>query len=80
MNIEEKVYNFKTKNREGFTQSEIETLLKDFPGIKMKKFNQQLNGITVMEIDNEIIIYHIDILHALMSYLGDPNSNNLTWD
>jgi len=80
MNIEEKVYNFKTKNREGFTQSEIETLLNDFPGIDMKKFNQHLGRITVMEIDNEIIIYHIDVLHALMAYLGDRNAKNRAWD
>ena len=30
-NIREKVYNFKTKNKEGFVQSEIDTLLKDYP-------------------------------------------------
>ena len=36
--IKDKVYNFKTKNKEGFVSSEIETLLKDYPDINRNKF------------------------------------------
>ena len=51
-NIEKKVYDFKTKNKEGFVQSEIDTLLKDYPNINMDKFNSALMGNTCMMIDN----------------------------
>jgi hypothetical protein len=37
-NIRKKVYNFKTKNKEGFIKSEIDSLLKDYPDINMDKY------------------------------------------
>ena len=65
-NIKEKVYNFKTKYKEGFIQSEIETLLKDYPKINIEKFNNALMGNTCMLINDEIITYHCDIEKALL--------------
>ena len=50
--IREKVYNFKTKNKEGFVQSEIDTLLKDYPNINIDKFNSALRGITCFKKRN----------------------------
>lgn len=35
--IKNKVYNFKTKNKEGFIRSEIDALLKHYPNINMAK-------------------------------------------
>jgi hypothetical protein len=64
-NIREKVYNFKTKNKEGFVQSEIDTLLKDYPNINMDKFNIALLGVTCMIINDETVFYHCDIDMAL---------------
>jgi len=77
-NIEKKVYDFKTKNKEGFVQSEIDTLLKDYPNINMDKFNSALMGSTCMMIDNEIVMYHCDIEKALRC--GVENRNLRTWE
>lgn len=77
-NIREKVYNFKTKNKEGFIQSEIDTLLKDYPKINLDKFNNALMGNTCMMIDDEIVMYHCDIEKALRC--GVENRNLRNWE
>lgn len=59
------VYNFPTKNEHGFIKSEIDELLKDYPNLNMDRFNDAMIGNTCMVIDNEIIIYHCDVLKAL---------------
>jgi hypothetical protein len=79
-NIREKVYNFKTKNKEGFVQSEIDALLKDYPNINMDKFNSALTGNTCIRVDNEIVIYHCDIEKALRCGIENRNLNSLEFD
>jgi hypothetical protein len=76
-NIREKVYGFKTKNKEGFVQSEIDSLLKDYHDINMDKFSA-LMGITCMRINDETVIYHCDIDKALRC--GVENRNLRTWE
>ena len=78
--ITEKVYNFKTKNKEGFVQSEIDTLLKYYPKINMDKFNDALFGITCMIINDEIVIYHYDIEKALRCGIESRNLRSWEWD
>lgn len=63
--LEEKVYSFPTKHKEGFIQSEIDELLKQFYDVHMDKFNDAMTGNTCMIIDNEIITYHCDVLTAI---------------
>lgn len=65
MSIKERVYNYKTKHEQGFVDSEIKELLKLYPDINMDKFDDALTGITCMVIDNEVVVYHSDILTAL---------------
>lgn len=79
-NIREKVYNFKTKNKEGFVQSEIDTLLKEYPNINMDKFNSALMGNTCMMVDNEIVMYHSDIEKALRCGIENRNLRSYEWD
>ena len=79
-NIREKVYNFKTKNKEGFVQSEIDMLLKDYPDINLDKFNSALRGITCMMVDNETVIYHCDIEKALCCGIENRNLRTWEWD
>lgn len=74
--IEEHVYNYPTKHPEGFTQDEMNALLKEYPGVNMKRFNGALHGITCMVIDNEIITYHCDIVSALRCGI---ENRGLTW-
>jgi len=79
-NIREKVYSFKTKNKEGFVQSEIDTLLKEYPNINMDKFNNALRGNTCMMVDNEIVMYHCDIEKALICGIKNRNLGIGEWD
>lgn len=79
-NIREKVYNFKTKNKEGFVQSEIDTLLEDYPNIDKDKFNSALMGITCMRINDETVIYHCDIYKALRCGIEKRNLRSWEWD
>jgi hypothetical protein len=64
MSIAERVNNYPTKHKYGFIQSEIETLLKEYP-IDKDRFNQSMMGHTCMLIDNETIWYHCDIIKAI---------------
>ena len=76
--IRKRVYEFKTKNKEGFVQSEIDVLLKEYPNINMDKFDSALMGITCMQINNELVIYHCDIESALRC--GIENRNLRSWE
>jgi len=78
--IEEKVYNFKTKNKEGFIHNEIEDLLKDYPNINMDKFNEALFGNTCMIIDGEMVQYHCDIYKALICGIKNRSLYSSEWD
>lgn len=62
--LEQAVYGFKTKNKEGFTNSEMASLLKELK-INKQKFNKALGVNTCMIINGEVIIYHTDIISAL---------------
>jgi hypothetical protein len=64
MTITEKVNNYPTKHEIGFTQSEINELLKEYP-IDMDRFNEAMMGHTCVVIDNEIIMYHCDVEMAI---------------
>ena len=64
MSITERVNNYPTKHKYGFIQSEIETLLKEYP-IDKDRFNQSMMGHTCMLINNETIWYHCDIIKAI---------------
>jgi hypothetical protein len=59
------VYNFKTKNKEGFTKSELVELLKLFPKINMNKYNDSMLGHTCPEIDGEFVFYVYDVASAV---------------
>jgi len=80
MDIHSKVYGYKTKHKEGFIQSEIDELLKEYPGIDKEKFNDALNGITCMMKDDEIIVYHCDIETALRCGVERRSISNEEFD
>lgn len=75
--LENVVYNFPTKTKYGFIKSEIDDLIKDYPNINMDRFNDAMMGNTCMVIDNEIIIYHCDVLKALRCGI---ENRCLTWE
>ena len=65
MNIKEEVANFKTKYKEGFTQSDIDEILKNYECINLKKFYSILNGSTCVMVDGFLITYACDIEQGL---------------
>lgn len=78
--ISDLVHNYKTNSKYGFTQEEIDELLKQFPDIHMDKFNDALRGNTCMVIDDKVISYHCDIITALKCGVEDRYINVFEWD
>jgi hypothetical protein len=78
--IQDYVYNFKTKYDRGFTDDEINTVLKDFPDINVKKFDEALWCNTCQVIDDKIITYHQDIQKAIICGLQNRDLTTEEWD
>lgn len=79
--LEDKIYNYPTKYPEGFVKTEIDTLLKDYPNINMDKFDDAMMGNTCMMSENDgLIIYHCDILKALLCGIENRNLRVDEWD
>ncbi len=79
--IQDLVYNYKTKSKYGFINLEIKELLKRFPDINMEKYNDALMGNTCMMDKQEgIIIYHCDIYKAILCGIENRDLNAQEWD
>jgi len=79
--VYDKVYSYKTKYPQGFIASEIEELLKEYPNIDMKSFDDAMMGNTCMvSPDNEAIIYHCDIEKALLCGIEKRGLYLSEWD
>jgi hypothetical protein len=74
------VYNYPTKYREGFTNSEIEEVLKNFPNLNSDFYNKALLGTTYIMIDDEAITYHCDIENAICCGLKGTDVSGIKWD
>ncbi len=61
----DKIYSFKKKNAEGFTKSELENLLAEFPGIHNDKFNDAIIGCACPVVNGETIYYTYDVAAAI---------------
>lgn len=79
-NVHKEVYEFQTKNKEGFTDPEIEQFLKNYPELDRQKFENALTGITCMMIDGEFVIYHCDIELAVICGLEKRELTDGEWD
>lgn len=79
-NLKNIVYDFKTKNKSGFTPSEEKELLEKFPNINKDQYGNALNGITGEVIDGELITYHVDIIAALKCGIENRNMTSFEWD
>jgi hypothetical protein len=65
MNPKQDICESKTLYREGFLQSEMDTLLLKYPSINREKFNDALFGVTCIVKDKDLVFYHRDVLVAL---------------
>ena len=80
MNVRNQVMNFPTCYKEGFTQDEIDLLLREFPQISRKLFYANLGTHTGTIISNEIIIYRNDVIDALNCSLYPKDKQYRIWD
>lgn len=78
--IQDKIYSYKTKHEEGFLQTEIDTLLIDYPDINMDKFNDALMGNTCMVKEGKIVQYHCDIYKAIICGIENRGLTANEWD
>ncbi len=79
-NLEDRVYNYQTKHKEGFTKKELEKFVEKYATINMKKFNDAMMGNTCMIIDGEIVNYHRDVLTALRCGLENRDMHSYEFD
>jgi len=80
LEIYDKVYSFKTKYPQGFINSEINELMKDYPDMDIEKFYDALKGITCMVIEGHTIIYHCDVENALRCGIEKRGLTLGEWD
>jgi len=81
LEITDIVLKFKTKYKVGFIQTETTELLKNFPSIDMKYFNEALNHITaICSKDDGIIIYKHDILKAVICGMESRELTDIEFD
>jgi len=78
--LENIVYEYPTKYKEGFLENEEKNLLSKIVGINMDKYYSALQGNTCMLKEEGIISYHCDILNALVCGLENRDLNFLEWD
>ena len=79
--IENRVYEYPTKNKMGFTSQEIDEFLKEYPQCNMDFFNQSLIGVTGSISDTgEFVFYHSDVYSALKMGLLNKRLSNSDWD
>lgn len=71
---------FKTKNKEGYTDSEILKLLENYSEIHIQNFNKAIGVHTCMIIDGETITYHTDVKLALILCLEKRAPKSYEWD
>lgn len=82
--LEDYIYNYPTKNKEGFIWEEQDKLLKSlaekYPNINMDKYDSVLTGITCTMNDGHLTIYHCDILQALVCGIEGRDQTVEEWD
>ncbi len=72
--IKEIVYKFPSRHKEGILQKELLELLTQFPNVDISKFNDAMDCLTVIYIDNQMLIYKHDIINAI--YSGSKNNSD----
>jgi hypothetical protein len=81
MKLDDKIYNYPTKNKMGFLMVEVEQLLSEFPDCNRDKFDNTLRGLTCVADENKnAVIYHCDILKALICGLENRNLRSYDFD
>jgi hypothetical protein len=78
--LEDLVYNYKTKHEQGFLWSEQQELLKQFPDINKEKYFDVQTGITCQMSADGLVIYHCDVFQSLICGLENRDQTIEEWD
>ena len=78
-NVEDFVYEYPTKNKEGFVGTEIKSILEKF-NIDENIFYNALGVNTCMNIGGEFVTYHCDILKGLRCVIENREQTFEEWD
>lgn len=78
-NVEDFIYEYPTKNKEGFVGSEINTILEKYE-IDKDKFYDALGVNTCMMIGGEFVTYHCDVLKGLRCVIENREQTFEEWD
>jgi len=78
-NVENFIYEYPTKNKEGFVGSEIKFILDKYK-IDEDKFFEALGVNTCMMIGGEFVTYHCDILKGLRCVIEKREQTFEEWD
>ena len=79
--LNELVYDYPTKHKAGFIQTEIEDLLSKFENLNMDKWDSAMMGNTcMMDANDGIISYHCDVLGALRCAIENRDLTLPEWD
>jgi hypothetical protein len=81
--VKDIIYNYPKQHKMGFTNKEIDILLKEnYPNINMDKFNNALKGVTMMidQESGETLIYDIDIVRAIVCDIENRDLTAAEWD
>ena len=77
----ERVYNYKAKSEYGLVETEIQDVLKDYPGCNMEKYNDAMMGNTcMMNDDKEVINYQCDVYSAILCGVENRDQMLHEWD
>lgn len=74
------VRNYETNSPYGFNNKEQKEVLKHFPNINMKKYNNALMGCTCMSDETGLIMYHCDIVKAIQCGIENRELRVSEWD
>jgi len=70
------VYKYPSKHKKGLIANEIGDLKSKFPNLNEDKFNNALMGVTCLFSEEDgLIIYHIDVYHALLAAIENRELN-----
>jgi hypothetical protein len=79
--VKQIVNSFPTKNKEGFTNEEIELLIKSkFSQIKLEDIKSKLGVRTVRVINEEIVTFSSDIITAITCVIEKRDPNMFEFD
>lgn len=84
LDLEDYIYEYPTKNIEGYTMDELLNILeqtkKDFPNFNQDQYDDAMLCNTCMLKDDEIIIYHCDVLKGFKCGLENRGLLPGEWD